>query len=218
MSFDFVAPVYDGLARLVFGRSLLRAQRAAGRAMNRGADVLVLGGGTGALLPQLLAQKQPRWLLYVEASETMLSRAQARVASNSPVEFRHGTETALRPGEQFDYIVLPFVLDLYPPADLHQHLLPRLVAALKPGGALLVTDFDRPRTIGQRLQFALMLLFFRLTARIPVRQWTDWPQALRRAGLSEQHAQLFRSGQVRSGSWVRSATAAPAPAARRAVR
>lgn len=220
MTFDFVAPVYDWLARLVFGQTLLTAQQAAWQPMRSGAGVLVLGGGTGAFLPVLLSQKRPCQLLYVEASVAMLNRARFAPDAGG-VEFRHGTETSLRPGESFDYILLPFVLDLYPPDDLRQRLLPRLLAALRPGGALIVTDFDRPQTAWQRGQLRLMIWFFRLTANIPVCTWTDWPQALRDAGLTEQHPRLFRQGQLRAGCWVRSggaatpATAVPAPAARR---
>lgn len=204
MTFDLVAPVYDLLARLAFGRSLIRAQQWGIEQVNSGSHVLMLGGGTGATLPGLMA-RQPAHILYVEASVAMLKRARQRTRPEAPITFIHGTETDVAIDEQFDVILLPFVLDLYPIDALQTRMLPRLLKALKPNGQLIVTDFDQPDTYWQRAYMWLMLRFFRLTANISVRQWTNWPNALRQAGLVEQAGRLFRGGQVRSGCWLRAA-------------
>ncbi|CCH01157.1 methyltransferase type 12 [Fibrella aestuarina BUZ 2] len=213
MTFDFIAPVYDKLAQLVFGRALLTAQQAAWWQVPAGSDVLILGGGTGTLLPRFLRDKRPQRVLYLEASAAMLQRAQQTAANPSQVEFRYGTEASLEPTDQFDAILLPFVLDLYPNATLQAQLVPRLLAALRPNGALYISDFGQPRTWQQRAVMAAMLLFFRVVARIPVRHLPDWPAVLTRLGLVEQQSQTFRGGQLRVGRWVRAATVVPGPAA-----
>lgn len=209
MSFDFIAPIYDKLSQLVFGRALLNAQQAAWWQVPPERDVLILGGGTGTLLPRFLHDKRPRRVLYLEASAAMLQRAQQTVAPPSPVEFRHGTEALLEPTDQFDAILLPFVLDLYPDATLQTQLVPRLLAALRPNGALYISDFGQPRTWPQRAIMTTMLLFFRAVARIPVQRLPDWPTVLTQLGLVEQQSQTFRGGQLRAGRWVRGATVVP---------
>lgn len=213
MTFDFIAPLYDRLAQLVFGRALLAAQQAAWGLVPTGGDVLILGGGTGTLLPAFLGDKRPRRLLYLEASAAMLQRAQQRIPPDARVEFRHGTEATLRPADQFDAILLPFILDLYPETTLRTQLLPPLLAALRPGGALYICDFDQPRSPWQRFVMTLMVAFFRLVARIPGRRLPDWATVLVQAGFVEQQRQTFRHGQLRAGRWVRAATAVRAPGA-----
>ncbi|MEZ0483883.1 class I SAM-dependent methyltransferase [Fibrella aquatica] len=202
MTFDAVAPFYDSLARLFFGRSLIRAQQWGIGQVRSGSRVLMLGGGTGVTLPDLLS-RQPSSVLFVEASGSMLTKARQRTQPDDPVSFQKGTEADLPETIQFDAILLPFVLDLYPFHTLQGQMLPTLLDHLAPGGQLIVTDFARPQTYWQQAYMWLMLRFFGLLANIPARQWTDWPMALRQAGLMEATGCSFRANQVRSGCWVR---------------
>lgn len=202
MTFDPVAPFYDMLARLAFGRSLVQAQEWGLDQVRSGARVLVLGGGTGATLPYLLA-RQPSHITYVEASAAMLQRARQRTQPAAPITFMVGTEADVPDKELFDVILLPFVLDLYPATTLQVRMLPQLMHLLSADGQLIVTDFDKPQAYWQRAYMWLMLRFFNVTANIVVRQWTNWPDALRQAGLIEENTRSFRSGQVRSGCWLR---------------
>ncbi|MEP5106138.1 MAG: methyltransferase type 12, partial [Ekhidna sp.] len=48
--FDFVAPIYDRLSKLVFGKSLIKAQAYHLKVIGDKDRVLILGGGTGKLL------------------------------------------------------------------------------------------------------------------------------------------------------------------------
>ncbi|WP_375445886.1 class I SAM-dependent methyltransferase [uncultured Fibrella sp.] len=202
MTFDPVAPFYDILARLAFGQSLIRAQEWGIDQVRPGSRVLVLGGGTGATLPYLLA-RQPIHITYIEASTAMLQRARQRTQPTATITFIVGTEADLSAKEKFDVILLPFVLDLYPADTLQVRMLPRLLRHLNADGQLVVTDFDRPQTYWQRGYMWLMLRFFNVTANIVVREWTNWPDALRQAGLTEKITRSFRGGQVRSGCWLR---------------
>ncbi|NID12366.1 class I SAM-dependent methyltransferase [Fibrivirga algicola] len=202
MTFDPVAPFYDSLAALAFGKSLIRAQEWGVAQVRPGYRVLVLGGGSGVTLPGLLA-RHPTQVVYVEASAAMLLLAQQRVPPGAPVAFLLGTEADVPTSEPFDYILLPFVLDLYPAAALESDMLPTLLRVLQPAGQLIVTDFAKPTTYWQRVYMWLMLRFFRLTTGIPARHWTNWPASLAALGLVEQHGQSFRYGQLRSGCWLR---------------
>ncbi|PRY35426.1 methyltransferase family protein [Spirosoma oryzae] len=188
--FDTVTPVYDALSRLVFGRRLERAQTVWLSQIQAGASVLVLGGGTGALLGPLLA-RQPGRLLFLEASRQMLARASQRMIREQltgQVTFQHGSEQALTPTDQFDVIILPFVLDVFTESTIRERMLPALLRALRPGGILLITDFVRTDRRWQRALIQVMIWFFRLTANIETRRLASW-QSL----VSE--TRLNRAGQ-----------------------
>ncbi|MBO0936010.1 class I SAM-dependent methyltransferase [Fibrella sp. HMF5335] len=212
MSFNFIAPLYDSLAALMFGHTLKLAGQWCVERVPPHSRVLVLGGGTGTLLPRLL-QTNPQRVLYLEASDTMLHMAQQKIgksSANERIVFRHGTETDLEQGERYDAILLPFVLDLYPESTLTGRLLPCLLEHLTEPGALLICDFDQPKTTWQRLQLWMMIRFFRVVACIDASRLPNWPQVLQQAGLVETQSATLRRGQIRMGSWQR-VIPAPAP-------
>jgi ubiquinone/menaquinone biosynthesis C-methylase UbiE len=74
-SFDRIAPVYDRLADIVFGTAILDAQRTHLHALNDAREILILGGGTGRLLRDLLGQNAKSRVTYVEASQRMIELA-----------------------------------------------------------------------------------------------------------------------------------------------
>ena len=194
--FDRVAWFYDALAALVFGPALRNTQRAALGGLPAGAPhVLILGGGTGWVLLEVLRRRPTATVLYLEASPRMLARARARLPPGqlTQVEFRHGTQAALAPGETFDAVLTFFVLDCIAAPDL-PHALHRLHAALRPGGRWLLADF-RPARRGWRwLMLAAMFWFFRLTTRLRARELPDLAAALAARGLCGEAQGRFYCG------------------------
>ena len=195
VGFDGVAWCYDALAGLVFGPALRRAQRAALAGLPAGAPhVLILGGGTGWVLTEVLQRCPRATVLYLEASPKMLARAQARLLRTRPaaaaqVEFRHGTQDALLATETFGAIVTFFVLDCIAEPDMDAALR-RLHQARRPGAPWLLADF-RPAQRGWRwLLQRLMYAFFRLTT------------GLRAGELPHLRPRLGRLGLRRTGRWV----------------
>jgi ubiquinone/menaquinone biosynthesis C-methylase UbiE len=205
--FDSVARYYDALAGLVFGPRLLRAQR---EALQQGLPpdarrVLFIGGGTGQVLPELLHQCPAGRVLYLEASAAMLQRARQHLARTAPelrarVEFRHGTEEALAPNEQFDAVLAFFLFDLFPPAEL-QALLGRLHRHARAGTRWVVADFAPPRRGWQRGLQWLMYRFFRLTAAVPGQELPDIGGALRELGLQPRWQQELSGGLIEASGW-----------------
>lgn len=182
--FGRVARVYDQLAQVVFGQAQRRAQLAALRAglplAGPAPQVLVLGGGPGWVLTELLRQCPAARVLYLETSAAMLALAQARLARHAPaaqVEFRQGSERDLRPGEQFDALITFFVLDCFT-LDEFPGALARLQAARRPGAPWLVADFQPPRSWWQRSLLKAMYLFFGAAVGLRARQLPPWPTAL----------------------------------------
>ena len=194
-NYDRIAGFYDALAGLIFGTALRQAQRAALLAgLPPGAPrVLILGGGTGWVLTEVLRQRPAARVLYLEASARMLARTrryQPAFDQKDQVEFRLGTEQNLRPGEQFNAIITFFVLDCFP-ADLLPAALQRLNAARHPAAPWLLADFRLPRRWWQRGLLRLMYLFFRLTTGLRARSLPDLPAALTALGLRPRPAGLF---------------------------
>jgi ubiquinone/menaquinone biosynthesis C-methylase UbiE len=178
--------VYDWLASLVFGQAQRQAQRAALQAglplAGPTPHVLVLGGGPGWVLTELLRQCPAARVLYLETSAAMLAQAQARLARYAPalaaqVEFRRGSERNLRPEEQFDAVITFFVLDCFTLAEFPGAMV-RLQAARRPGAPWLVADFLPPRNWWQRALLRTMYLFFGTTVGLRARQLPPWPTML----------------------------------------
>lgn len=201
VGFDQVAWFYDALAALVFGAALRAAQRAALRGLPAGAPhVLILGGGTGWVLVEVLRRVPAATVLYLEASPKMLARARARLLWELPqatgrVEFRHGTQTALQPTERFGTIVTFFVLDCIPLADLGTALV-QLRAAQCPGTPWLVADFRPARHGWRHWLLRSMYTFFHLTTGLHAQEMPDLRTALGRVGLTAGQPQLFFGGAI----------------------
>jgi tRNA (cmo5U34)-methyltransferase len=194
-NYDRVAWFYDALASLVFGSALRRVQQAALLAgLPPGAPrVLVLGGGTGWVLTEILRLRPEARILYLEASEQMLARARQRLQPGSQadqVEFRHGTEQDLKPEERFDVLVTFFVLDCFP-LDTLSAALSRLNAARQPDAPWLLADFKLPVYWWQRVLLQAMYLFFRLTTGLRANRLPNLSAALGALGLKAQQVGTF---------------------------
>lgn len=197
--------MYDSLASMVFGRSLARAQALFLDRIPAGASVLIVGGGTGWLLEPLLAKGQPDRIVYLDASARMVARATRRLLNRQllgTVEFRVGDETMLQSTDQFDVVITPFVLDLFTAQTLRTRLLPRLRAALKPGGQWLVTDFVPATGWGKKTLIQTMIWFFRLTANIEARHLANWQPLMAEMNLTLQERSSQLGGLVSAEVWT----------------
>ncbi|UOQ76320.1 class I SAM-dependent methyltransferase [Hymenobacter sp. 5516J-16] len=205
--FDVVASFYDPLARLVYGRALQRAQEAAldaGLTSGR-PRVLIIGGGTGWVLGQVLKRQPKARVVYVEASGRMLARSEAWARRHLPqhlgqIEFRLGTEACLPPTACFEAVVTFFFLDLFTPVRLRS-ITARVGAVLVPGGRWLLADFARPRSWWQHTLLKLMYWFFGFTTGISARHRPPIEDELAQLGLSPQLAGQFFGGMVEASVW-----------------
>ncbi len=205
-NFDRLAWCYDALAAVVFGPALRRAQRAALAGLPPGAPhILIVGGGPGWVLTEVLRCRPLATVLYLDASAAMLARAATRLRRQWPqaqaqVVFRHGTQAALRPADTADALVTFFVLDCFTASDF-EPALDCLSAALRPGAPWLVADFWPVRRGWRRGLLALMYAFFGLTTGLAARRLPDWPAALQRRGWRVAGAWArFYGGAVRGGA------------------
>ena len=157
--FDFIAPFYDRLAKLVFGKSLLEAQLAHISEISEKDHVLVLGGGTGQILEYIPFCQN---VDYVEKSKQMIRRAERRQV-NLSINFIQQSFLSVELDKQYDIIICPFFLDCFDQSSLNT-VVTKIRSMLDNEGKLLVSDFDKERVNKILLKF--MLVFFKAVARL----------------------------------------------------
>jgi len=203
-SFSPVAAIYDSLARLVFGRKLQEAQAANLIYIKDNSRILIIGGGSGWILQQVLKATQNSKIIYLEASSNMLQQTKKRnqnISFNNKIEYRLGTEDSIEKEEKFDFIVANFFFDLFSPDYLKMIML-KLYNALAPTGSFLITDFILPVNSKakwrSRLLLKSMYLFFRITCGISAASLPDWENYLRQFPLVELKSRYFYYGLIKS--------------------
>ena len=161
-NFDRIAPFYDRIANAVFGGALLDSQTAYFSILENESEVLILGGGSGNLLEGL---PHVGSIDYVEKSNKMILLACQRKPNNKIV-FIHQDFLDWESKKQYDYIICPFFLDCFSKKNLRKTI-SKVRDLLKPGGHLLVSDFEENAT--NSLLSWLMHFFFRICASLESR-------------------------------------------------
>ncbi|WP_286746608.1 class I SAM-dependent methyltransferase [Roseivirga sp. UBA1976] len=185
--FDGVAPIYDLLAKLVFGESILLAQTCF--LGNTCADkrVLIVGGGTGKLL-QHQSLQLARSITFLDRSELMLKQAQKRGAWLQNV--RYTPEDFFAHSGEYDLVVCNFFLDCFDETHLEKALT-QLDRLMTPEATLIVTDFDTPVTTSQKLLVRSMILFFRLFSRLQASKLLPIKKKLSKCFLTLQEENFY---------------------------
>ncbi|MCP2043645.1 ubiquinone/menaquinone biosynthesis C-methylase UbiE [Pontibacter sp. HSC-36F09] len=206
-NFDSIAPIYDGLSWLVFGNVLQRAQTEHISLIPPNSKVLLIGGGSGWLLEQLLRYRPEAEITYLEVSEKMLHLTQRRIRQKFPepfkIDFRLGDENSLQPDETFDVIITPFLLDLFPDERLQQ-LMNRLCASLRPQGRWLFSDFwpaQTPPPAWQQLLLKSMYTFFGLVSHVKAPRLPDFNDHFARQPLRLEASATFYGGLVQARAY-----------------
>jgi len=196
VNFDRIAPIYDLLSRLVFGRSIIDAQVHFLNRIPQGSKILILGGGTGWILSEIFEQSAGHEIWYIDSSKNMIARAKKKVESHQLVHFVVGTEDDL-PAISFDVVITNFYLDLFDDATL-SGAVAKVAAVLRPGGQWLAVDFVNGSAWWQRVLLRTMYVFFKITCGLPISPLPDWHQALLGSAQVQEETQNFYAGFIRS--------------------
>lgn len=195
--FDRLAPIYDGLARMIFGSTIDAAQRVWLSLLTSKQHVLFIGGGTGRILPELLETCPATSMTYLELSPRMLAQAQRRVkgtADQTRIHWQVGTQEDLPAHVRYDGLITFFLLDLFSP-NRFDALMDRLDQHVAPGGIWLFTDFV-PQTGWQRSLLRVMYWFFRQTCGIDGRNELPFGQAFEKRGYELIKETRFFFGMI----------------------
>ena len=201
-NFDRVAFVYDRLAKLIFGRSTHAAQDCFLEEVPLSASVLILGGGSGRVLTELLSRKPAAKITYLEASQAMVDLTKERLMDwpEAKVKLIKGTEQYLTKDHyQFDVVITQFVLDVYKPKQLEQAIT-LLDKCLKPNGKWIFADFRLSAHWYHRwwqwLLVKTMYIFFSITTNIEANCLLDFSSHLLAIGWKSKKSKKFYSGMI----------------------
>jgi ubiquinone/menaquinone biosynthesis C-methylase UbiE len=142
-SYEAVAGIYDGLARIWSLGRIDRAKCWQAAQVSRGDRCLFAGVGTG--LDALQAARLGARVTAVDLSPSMLEATRQRLAAEGfSAELVLGDLFEHEPEEPYDVVIASFVLNVMGPVSM-AHALAHLAAQTKPEGRLLVADFAPPR-------------------------------------------------------------------------
>jgi tRNA (cmo5U34)-methyltransferase len=198
--FDWLAPVYDQLVSLVFGKSMRKAQIHFLDHIQPNTKVLIVGGGTGWLLEEISKRNITCEIWYVELSDKMMELSKARMVNNN-IHFIRGTEEDIPAGIQYDVVITNFYLDLFPNARLPEVIL-RLDHITHSSTHWIVTDFEKQKW-WHTVMLKIMYVFFRLTCNIEASRLPDWRLDLNGLGWKENKSAWRYGNFIRTTLWVK---------------
>lgn len=199
-SFDNISPVYDLLTFVIFGRQIQKANTLYAGLPAAGDRVLVIGGGTGMVLPHFAKGVD---VIYVEPSGPMLSKARKRstAAAVTYIQSRFEDYTDSVP---FDWIQCPFYLDLYPDNELIS-ILDRMQTLSHNKTVWWISDF-RPVTslsLFHKTLLAAIKIFFRVSIGLPFRPLAHIDDRVRSKGWQLKTVSYFYGKMIFSGLYRR---------------
>jgi tRNA (cmo5U34)-methyltransferase len=196
-NFDRIAPFYDGLASLAFGRNILRSQDFFLNRIPGNDKVLVLGGGTGRFLLHLMKINSSCQVWYIDSSAEMIARARQKVKNSGQVHFILGTEEDIPAEIKFNAVLTFFYLDLFTEEKLAA-VINKIKTSLKKDALWIVSDFVIRNNIWSPVLLKLMYSFFRLTSGVEAKKLPDWRTLLSQAGFTMSERKPFYSGFIES--------------------
>jgi ubiquinone/menaquinone biosynthesis C-methylase UbiE len=181
-NFNLIAPMYDGLARFVFGKKLKVIQCTYLDRIKPNDKVLIMGGGTGWILEEVLKSQPNVQIDYVDYSSKMIELSKGRAIDYNRVHFIHGDETSI-PDRCYDVIICNFFLDVFKAVRL-KRVLTQLAHSLDENGILIVSDFSETRKKKHRILIWVMHRFFGLFTKLEAKQLLPIEGYLNSSGFS----------------------------------
>jgi tRNA (cmo5U34)-methyltransferase len=200
--FDHIAGLYDTLARIVFGKRIVQSQRYFLEDIADGSKVLILGGGTGWLLAELLSRNPNAEVWYIEASQRMIALSREKVNDKGNVHFIHGTEQDIPAEISVDFVITNFYFDLFSNEALKK-IVPEIATRMKENARWIATDFVYEGTWWQSALLQAMYWFFRTVDAIESTRLPAWQEALRQAGWVPLKKKFFFRGFIKAALYKR---------------
>jgi ubiquinone/menaquinone biosynthesis C-methylase UbiE len=171
--YNRIAFVYDMLARLVYGKTLVNAQVYLLQAIPADTRILIIGGGTGWILEEIaVIQTHGLDITYVDSSEQMIHLAKARNCGGNKVTFVAQPIESISTETLYDVVITPFLLDNFT-AEMMEDIFPSVNLLLRAGGKWLYADFQNTGKLWQQALLKIMYFFFRVFCTIPASKLPD---------------------------------------------
>jgi tRNA (cmo5U34)-methyltransferase len=194
--FNLLAPVYDLLARLVFGKCIDTSQcHFFGTAVSV-KSTLAAGGGTGRFFEEYFKQHPDSQLVFIEKSPTMIAKARFRKIRHMNISFVRSDFLTYSETDSYDLVLLPFFLDMFTDESV-ERIVKSLTQISKPNTLLIVTDFVEQEKRGLKsLLIRCMYLFFRLTCDIEADRLPKWQEAFAGTGWNIKQSATYCKGMI----------------------
>ena len=175
-NYDTIASNYDWLSRLIFGKALINAQLHLLAYIQDDSHVLIVGGGTGWILEELVfLEKKGLNIDYVESSAEMMILSKKRKCGPNQVQFIQMPIESYVSNSSYDVIITPFLFDNFTMEKIG-HVFFLLNDMLVNKGLWLYADFvymSSASPFWQKILLKSMYLFFRITAKIETNKLVD---------------------------------------------
>ena len=200
-NYDHTAWFYDPVSKLVFGRSIIKAQVALLKHIPVGSNILIVGGGTGWILEEI-AKIHPLGLLitYVEISAQMTALSQKRNYGNNLVTFINKPVEKVKLAQQVDVVITPFLFDNFTSENL-LNIFTHIHQQLKPGGLWLNTDFQVAGKWWHKLLLQTMYTFFKVFGAVETTTMPEIPILFKQKSYREISLQTFYGSFITSQVW-----------------
>jgi ubiquinone/menaquinone biosynthesis C-methylase UbiE len=175
MSNDYnsIAKIYDGLSRIMYQKSIVKAQVFLIQLIKNNDRILIIGGGTGWILEEIAKlQRQNLSIVYIEKSSAMISRAKKRNIPGLKTTFVESAIEEYYTDEKFDIIITAFLFDNFRKEKI-EIVFAKLDDCLKQQGIWLYADFVNDQSnkkIWQQFLLRSMYVFFRITTGIETQE------------------------------------------------
>ncbi|WP_185153661.1 methyltransferase domain-containing protein [Fulvivirga lutimaris] len=196
-NFNFIAPVYDKLGRLIFGNNLIDSQKAMLKHLKEGNHILILGGGSGEILKELDKQKIHLTISFVELSPKMIRLAKARQPfKNIEVTFICQNALAINPPNA-DVVITNYFLDVFALANLTL-IMKKIENSLSTSGIWLCTDFRKTNSIFKNGLIKLMYLFFKIFSQLEANVLQDFEVQFETLGYKKIDSKFYFGKMIES--------------------
>jgi len=192
--FDGIAKWYDRLAKFIFGDAIIKSQLHFLNELPEEGNLLIIGGGSGWILEEVVIFRPRLKIDYLEASAKMIELSKARNVSSTDVQFIIGTEVDI-PETIYDGIVTNFFLDVFDESRL-KVIMDHLKGKLSEDGVWLCTDFHKTGRWKHKLLLKTMHLFFGLVSNLDANTLIDFENEFKRLSLSCLKKQIFYNGMI----------------------
>lgn len=200
-NFNFIAPVYDSIAKLVFGKSIRASQLTFISEIKEGEKILIFGGGSGWILKELDHLGLSIKVEYVESSSRMIELAKSKGPYGN-IEVNYVLNDSYCFKRKFDGVITAFFLDVFNQKSLDQWMI-NIGQMLKSDGIWLQTDFVKGRHFWQRLLLNVMYSFFKLTCGIQGSKLPDFDKYFQQLGFFKQQSKYYYGKMIEASLYRR---------------
>lgn len=205
--FTRLAPIYDLLLRLTSGNAIPGSQTALLKFLPKSKHALIIGGGTGTFLLEVLKMNLAEQITYLDISEGMIIESRKKVHAQFPeisphIHFICGTIDQLSPEQHFDLIFTHYFLDLFEEKEL-ETLLIQLYIRLHSQGLWHISDFAPASSSSMLYEsiHSLLYAFFRSLCGISGQRIPDLKTKLQQQCMTLVEEKYFLNGFLWSGIW-----------------